>query len=133
MSKKTAFDCLLDCIYWDTFESDCANHCPIWNRDCGCENSNDVCSPIDKELCKKKLKQHFQQQADIPDGWEVVKEIYEELKKDIEKYSAKRNDYRDNKDGDYEQYISWGAYIQSSHAIRNRIRNKLQQAGIEVE
>lgn len=34
----------------------------------------------DYPACQESIKQYFQEQADIPDGWDIVKEIYSQIK-----------------------------------------------------
>ena len=62
MSKKTTNDLMAEELYNKGFRA-----CSI---DKFCANQG-----LNKNECIECIKVHFQQQADIPDGWEVVKEI----------------------------------------------------------
>lgn len=62
MSKKTALDLACE---WISARQGCSD----------CIVSKEICERYEYSKCKDKIKQHFQQQADIPGGWDVVKDI----------------------------------------------------------
>lgn len=70
--------------------------CYIDFLDCSIENTEEMIN---------YMKNHFQEKADIPDGWDVVKEIYRQFP---------HSD--DQADGETQEFI----------------KRKLQEAGIEV-
>ena len=72
MSKKTALDLACEFIQNGGLEM-----CSLCSIDC-----KHLQTRRTKNECFKKVKQHFQQQADIPDGWDVVKEIYKHYSKE---------------------------------------------------
>lgn len=76
MSKKTALDLACEelnyLIYSEKTGIGCGD-CPAV-KDCELN-----CESYSVKNCTKNLKQHFQEQADIPDGWDVVKKIHKAL------------------------------------------------------
>ena len=89
MSKKTALRIACEKLcdtYHDVLEScmrfnDCKIiGCPVYKE---CEKYTTeahINYTLDHNVQIDILEQYFQQQADIPDGWEVVKELYKQLK-----------------------------------------------------
>lgn len=67
--KKTALDLACEHMIKKGIIN-CAINCPLRRN----------CSAIEDEHCIKEIKQYFQEQADIPDGWDVVKEKIKQLK-----------------------------------------------------
>ena len=63
----------------------------------------------------------YNQQANIPDGWDVVKEIMEKCEEEL--FPVDLDDEDTFYDGSNNAY----------ETIKNICKNKLQQAGIEVE
>lgn len=72
--KKTAIDKACEELYNFIKKENCCNSCPVCNKGCkllvqiNYENVSNT-----KEKCLEMIKQYFQEQADIPDGWDVIK------------------------------------------------------------
>ena len=64
--KKTALDLMakqLSKLWWTTLWN---TNCPLYSNYCK------TCSKVNNN-CENKIKQYFQEKADIPDGWDVIK------------------------------------------------------------
>lgn len=70
--KKTALDKACEEISSLFYEVGCCN----CSANCGLKNTG----LFVKKVCIKNLKQYFQEQADIPDGWDIIKETIKQLK-----------------------------------------------------
>lgn len=68
--------------------------------------------------CVKKHKKYFQQQADTPDGWDVVSDIYGLLKDVLSNLAPAEVDF---------------SSIYQIKSICECIKNTMKQAGIEVD
>lgn len=71
--------------------------CKVLDDFVDCSNSWDIYCPLEDKCnielnCGMQLKQYFQQQADIPDGWDVVKEIYKKIKQDRSRHEEGSHD-----------------------------------------
>lgn len=108
MSKKTANDLMAEEIY-NLVECYGCDGCPVFRDDeNACEhllNADEI--SVKETDCIERLKQHFQQQADIPDGWDVVRELLKII--------------RTTNKFELESYLE------------NVICTRLRQAGLEVE
>lgn len=91
-----------------------------------CPLAYEECRKISNtRVCTEKLKQYFQRKADIPDGWDVVKELCENLLADIAIFERiEFREYRGEKQPDWKFLIV---------NFCNNMIKKLQQAGIEVD
>lgn len=119
MSKKSALDLAIEHIL--RYESNCNHECMKRNstlrkhKDLFKKYNGNGCLPGDCPLYDEKIKifkQYFQQQATIPDGWDVVREIRNHL-------------IREAAPG-----------VDCGHTLNETMRlinTRLQQAGIEVE
>lgn len=67
MSEKTPFELLLTFVS----KQDVCNECPLYE--------NGDCNHKEKNNCYKNLKQYFREQAKLPDGWDVLKVIKQEM------------------------------------------------------
>lgn len=56
---------------WGT---NCCSSCPV-NRG---KKKIDCTGYFDRDICLSLIKKYFQQQADIPDGWDVIKKWIKE-------------------------------------------------------
>lgn len=96
MNKKTALDKM--CSDFIIRIRNCEFDCPAKSL-CTKDKTKDLFK------CQSVLKKYYKQQADIPDGWDVVKEIY----KYIDQNHSQKPD------------------------IKLFVIDKLNEAGIEVE
>lgn len=80
-------------------------------------------------LTEKSIKKAFIKSADIPDGWDVVKEIYENLKKeheDVKKCWAEKGKTK-------ELYQFWSGRDSEIYSNILAVENICRKAGKDVE
>lgn len=137
MSKKTALQKMCEKISdlhkdWDLGFS-CSNHC---SAELYCKQHYGERD----ETCAQALEEYYKQQADIPDGWDVVKELRQDVSflmyasRDNSNFCEREHKIPEHYQGDWKSGQHY--YQGKSHAaaeIIDFIDHKLQQAGIEVE
>lgn len=114
--KKSALDLMADMIMTHYFETGMCDSCPA--------KVNDFCNAEDifnHDACIEQIKQYFKKQADIPDGWDVVKKQIKVLEKELGEWRKKARE--------------WKMELKITEILVNEIRllkRMLIEAGIEV-
>lgn len=123
--KKTALD--LACSDLMVKITNCEFDCPAKSL-CTKDKTRDLFR------CKAVLKKYYKQQADIPDGWDVVKDKYLEYAKKYDKLLEKYN-FLDKTNGfKNEESRKFMRIELNSYADKaNVLGDIMKEAGIEVD
>lgn len=99
--------------------------------DQACDKIRELTNNLYELAEKDKQKDETEKLAEIPDGWDVVKEIWEFVKKSNRKIHNDRDSFSSCCTD--EEWAKLEGHLQENREIGKFVIQKFQDAGIEVE